>query len=389
MMAKRILQIPNYLYPHIGGIEQVARDIANALKDENYEQKIICFNEDAQDENYVCHRKETAHDVVDGIEVVRCGCFTKVASQSLSLTYSKELKNVMNQFRPNIVIFHYPNPFVSTLLMKYLKRNFKFVVYWHLDITKQKNLGKIFNKQSIKLLQRADKVIATSPNYIDGSPFLKQFKEKIQVIPCCIDPQKLTITKEIQKKSNEIRKRNKDKIICFAFGRHVPYKGITYLIQASKLLDDRFKIYIGGKGPLTDSLVDEAKGDKKIEFLGRISDEDLVAYLNVCDIFCFPSITKNEAFGIALAEGMYFGKPAVTFNIPGSGVNYVSLNGVTGIECENGNVKEYAKAIKVLSDNNQLRNSYGIAANKRVIGLFMNSSFYISINKLIEDIWEN
>ena len=45
-------------------------------------------------------------------------------------------------------------------------------------------------------------------------------------------------------------------------------------------------------------------------------------------IFCFPSITRNEAFGIALAEAMYCGKPAVTFTIEGSGVNFVSLDGV-------------------------------------------------------------
>ena len=61
-----------------------------------------------------------------------------------------------------------------------------------------------------------------------------------------------------------------------------------------------------------------------------------------CDVFCFPSVTKNEAFGIALAEGMYFGKPAVTFTIPGSGVNYVNLDGVTGIECKNADCKDYA-----------------------------------------------
>lgn len=385
-MGKRILQISNYLYPHIGGVEQVARDIANALSDEDYEQKIICFNEDAQDKDYVCHRKETVHNVVDGIEVIRCGCFGKVISQSLSLTYSNELKKVMNQFQPDIVIFHYPNPFVSTLLMKYLKNNFKFIVYWHLDITKQKNIGKFFNKQSIKLLQRANKVIATSPNYIDGSPFLSQFKDKIQVIPCCINPHKLTITKEIQRKSDKIKEKNKNKIICFAFGRHVPYKGITYLIKVSKLLDDKFKIYIGGNGPLTDSLKNEAKGDKKIEFIGRVSDEDLIIYLNACDIFCFPSITKNEAFGIGLAEGMYFGKPTVTFTIPGSGVNYVSLNKVTGIECENGNIEEFAKAIDVLSNDEDLRRHYGELAKKRVKDLFMNKSFAMSINNLVKDI---
>lgn len=55
---KKILQISNYLYPNIGGIEQIARDIANAItSDGHYEQKIICFNETARDGDYICNRK--------------------------------------------------------------------------------------------------------------------------------------------------------------------------------------------------------------------------------------------------------------------------------------------------------------------------------------------
>lgn len=382
---KRVLQISNYLYPNIGGIEQVARDFANAIKDE-YEQKIICFNEDAKDGKYVCHRKETVYDFVDGVEVIRCGCQAKIASQSLSLSYARELKKVMNEFQPNVVVLHYPNPFVSTLLMKYLRRNFKFIVYWHLDITKQKTLGKLFNKQSIKLLERADKIVATSPNYIEGSPFLKRHKEKCIVIPNCIDPNRLIITDKIKKRSQEIKEQNKDKIICFAFGRHVPYKGMTYLVQASQLLDDRFAIYIGGKGPLTDDLIEEAKNDTKVHFLGRISDEELVAYLNICDIFCFPSITKNEAFGIALAEAMYFEKPAVTFHIPGSGVNYVNLKDITGLEVSNGDVNGYARAMIDLASNGSLRKQFGKEAKERVEKLFLNEQFKVNCLKILEEV---
>ena len=143
---------------------------------------------------------------------------------------------------------------------------------------------------------------------------------------------------------------------------------------------------IGGKGPLTDSLKKEAAGDSKITFLGRISDEDLIAYYLACDIFAFPSITKNEAFGIALAEGMYFNNPTVTFTIPGSGVNYVSLNGVTGIECPNGNVEALAEAIKLLQKDKKLAQKYGEAANERVKRLFMFNQMKQSINSLINKI---
>ena len=92
----RILQIPNYQYPHIGGIEQTSRDISNILSlMPNIEHKTICFNENAKDGEYVCKRGETKVDVVDDYEVIRCGCIAKVASQSISLTYPKQLKKVL------------------------------------------------------------------------------------------------------------------------------------------------------------------------------------------------------------------------------------------------------------------------------------------------------
>lgn len=384
----KILQIPNYQYPHIGGIEQVAKDIADSICSEKISQKMICFNEDAQDGNVVCHRKETVKDNIDDIEIIRCGCIAKIASQSISLTYNRELKKVFTDFKPDIVIFHYPNPFVAFFLLPLINKNknIKFVLYWHLDITKQKLLGKMFHGQTIDLLKRADKVVATSPNYIDGSQYLSKFKNKCEVIPNCIRTERLEITEATKLKAEEIRTKYKGKTICFGIGRHVPYKGFTYLIKASKYLDDSFKILIGGKGPLTETLKKEALNDKKIEFCGRISDEDLPAYYLACDIFCFPSITKNEAFGIALAEGMYYGKPAVTFNIPGSGVNFVSLDGVTGIECHNGNAEQYAKALKALANDKKLAVEYGENAKKRVIDNFMFDTFKKKINSLVNEL---
>jgi rhamnosyl/mannosyltransferase len=84
------------------------------------------------------------------------------------------------------------------------------------------------------------------------------------------------------------------------------------------------------------------------------------------DIICFPSVTRNEAFGLTLAEGMYYEKHAVTFTIPGSGVNYVNLDGVTGIECPNCDSKAYAVALKKLATNSKLRKKYGNAARESI-----------------------
>ena len=379
---KKILQLSNYYYPCIGGIQQTTRDIAKSLS-QAYEQKILCFNENASDRNFVCKRKETVSESIDGMEVVRCGCITKKFSQSISVTYAKELNRIMKDYSPDIVIFHYPNPFQAAFLLRYRKRNFKFILYWHLDITKQKILGKLFHRQTLQLLRWADRIVVTSPNYIEGSPYLQKFKDKCVVISSCINENRIRLTGKRKEISDKIRSENQNTILCFGIGRHVPYKGYEYLIEAAKYLDDRCKIFIGGSGPLTESLKEMAKDLPNVELVGRLSDDELVGYLTACDIFCFPSITKNEAFGLALAEGMYCGKPAVTFTIPGSGVNYVNLDGVTGIECPNCDSKAYADALKKLADDPELRKQLGDNARKRVTDNFTFEIFKENLMNLI------
>lgn len=376
---KRILHVSKYYYPFSGGTEQIARDCVLSLKD-SYEQKVIAFNDG----------KEDARDTVDGVEVIRCGCFTKVASQSLSLSYKRLLHKTIASFSPDIIIFHYPNPFVASLLLPELKKsNTRLVIYWHLDITKQKLLKLFFNPQNRKLLKRADKIIATSPNYVEGSLWLQSVKDKCVVVPNCINAERMEITPQIREKADRIREENKGKTICLSVGRHTEYKGFSYLIQASKFLDDSFRFYITGEGELTEELKKQAEGNSRIVFTGRVDDSEMKAYLLACDIFCFSSITKNEAFGLALAEAMYYKKPAVTFTIPGSGVNYVCLNDEDGIEVPNRDTKAYAEAVKSLSRNKTLREEYGENGYRRVCENFLNSQFRENINKVVGELLGN
>ena len=168
---KRILHIPNYYNPHIGGIEKTCEDIVNSLKDK-YEQRVICFKDELH----------SVEDVVEDVSVVRVGCQIKVASQSLAYSYKRLLKKEFEEYKPDIVIFHYPNPYVAHYLLPLLKKNqnVKFVLWWHLDITKQKIIGKLFDHQNKSLLECADKIISTSDLYAKNSKFLPNYLNKVE-----------------------------------------------------------------------------------------------------------------------------------------------------------------------------------------------------------------
>lgn len=354
----------------------MARVCVQALSD-RAEQCVLCYDHQSN--------KQDSVDEVDGVNVYRCATQITAASQPLSRTYGHVLEERIRRFRPDVVIFHYPNPYAAAFLLRYLPEGTRLILYWHLDIVRQKILRVFFEGQNQRLLKRADCIIATSPNYIEGSRWLMQYREKCRVLPNCIDEEHLKYTERDALEAERIH-ANPDKIICLAVGRHVTYKGLNYLIQASARLDDRFEIRIAGTGPMTDELKQLAEGNPKIRFLGLVDQDQLKENLLACDIFCFPSVTRNEAFGIALAEAMYYGKPVVTFTIDGSGVNYVNINGVTGVEVPNADAEAYAQAMKRLADSKELREKYGRAARQRAVDNFLFSSYKQAVNEIFDEL---
>ena len=71
----------------------------------------------------------------------------------------------------------------------------------------------------------------------------------------------------------------------------------------------------GDKGWLyeeTQQLVEELKLEKKVRFLGRVSDHELVTLYSLADVFAFPSFV--EGFGVPPLEAMACGAPVITSN---------------------------------------------------------------------------
>ena len=240
---------------------------------------------------------------------------------------------------------------------------------WHSDILGKGILYHLINRFEKKILKEADLILATSPNYIHPSSPIYKYQEKTRVVPNGIIAKDFRLLKKDQSTINYIKKKYGKKRIIFFVGRHATYKGINYLIEAEKYIKSDCVILIGGRGPETEAMKELAQSDR-IKFIGKISNEDLHCYYYASDIFGFTSCTKQEAFGIALAEAMYCGCVPVTFTIEGSGVNWVSVKGETGEEVALGDVKAYAEAIDRLLTDKNLHQQYAEAGHDRIVNMF-------------------
>jgi phosphatidylinositol alpha-1,6-mannosyltransferase len=184
-----------------------------------------------------------------------------------------------------------------------------------------------------------------------------------------------------------------NKIILFSLGRLVRRKGFDKVIEAMPAIlkevpnlvyaiagtgpDEEYLKVIAGSGStdvvetrhcLVSTNVDAPliKGDRGILFLGKITDEEKWAWLELCDIFTMPSRQIGndfEGFGIVYLEAGLAGKPIMAGR--SGGVEDAVLNSETGLLVNSESVKEIANAIIKLAKDEVLRNKLGEAGKKR------------------------
>ena len=355
---KTILHISKYYYPDFGGIESVVKQLCEGVT--SYRNIVLCYSSD---------RKSSVTDI-NGVKVFRAGIFANVMSQPLSLGYYNLYRKIIKQYDPDIAIVHCPNPFAYPMVRMFTPRHTKVVLHWHSDIHEKGYMYNLIRPVESCIMKRADLVIATSQRYIDGSKRLQEVKDKVKVLQNGITTADFNQRPEDAACIEKIRKEYEGKTILLFVGRLIPYKGVDKLIEAEPYIKNDVQILVAGEGYFGHYYRQYAVGHERIKFLGRLSYDEIRQYLWAADIFTFPSITKAEAFGVALAEAMYCRCVPVVFSIEGSGLNWLSLKGETGEEIPLGDVRAYAEAIDRLIDNEPLRRKYAENAHNRVLELF-------------------
>ena len=369
----RILHISKYYFPYIGGVENICKYLVEGMP--QHKTAVVCFNEG----------RKNQIDEVNGVSVYRVGTWINISRQALSLAYFPILRRAIKEFNPDVIHFHWANPFPAAVLLAVIPKHVKLIIHWHMDIVKQKKIYPFIKPIENGLLKRADLIAVTSPQYREGSKPLQLYKSKMRVVPNAIDESNFVLKAGYEEHIKELKAKYNNKKIVFFIGRHIQYKGLQYLIEAEKYIKEDCAIIIAGKGPLTNELKASCHSDR-VHFIGRLSDDELRWYHYAASVFAFPSITKNEAFGVALAEAMYCYTPAVTFTIPGSGVNWVNLNNVTGLEVPNGDSKAFAEAIEKLLSDEGLAEKYAKAGHLRIIENFTIPKMIAKMNEVYNEV---
>lgn len=178
--------------------------------------------------------------------------------------------------------------------------------------------------------------------------------------------------------NNEFIERYKlgNKRPILSVGRLIERKGFDMTIRAMKDVLEEFPeaVYlILGKGQFKnrlEELVAEFGINGSVRFMGRVTDEELLSFYNLCELFIMPSRTLDgkgdiEGFGIVYLEANACGKPAIGgFD---GGVGEAIKDGATGLLVDSCDVKAISGAIKKLLLDKDYARQLGENGRKRVL----------------------
>jgi len=155
-------------------------------------------------------------------------------------------------------------------------------------------------------------------------------------------------------------------VVCAAASL-IPEKGITYLLQAAKLvlgLYPQAMFVIAGDGRLSAALQEEARElqiSDHVRFLGLLSD--LSGVMAAADVLVVPSIWQEPA-GLVVIEGMASGRPVVATRV--GGIPEYIEDGVSGILVAPRSAEQIAAEVIRLLANPALAGQIACAARRSV-----------------------
>lgn len=206
-----------------------------------------------------------------------------------------------------------------------------------------------------EILERADCVVATSPQELDQLRSFVSHQGNIEVIPCGTDTQTFRVLPQAEARV-KLGLPETEKIVLYV-GRFDPRKGIETLVRSfaqvaitDQTTPSRLVIVGGSHTDQADNweqariqqLVQDLGIAAQTTFVGAVSHERLPLFYTAADVCVIPS--HYEPFGLVAIEAMACGTPVIASNV--GGLKFTVVPGETGLLVTPQDIDGFATAIE-------------------------------------------
>lgn len=368
----KVLHVYRTYFPDApGGLQEAIRQIALSTKPE-VESRVFALSRHPSPKRL--ERPEAT--------VIRAKSWGAPASCDLGLLDSVREFSAQVAWA-DIVHYHFPWPFAD-LLHFAVRPKKPCVMTYHSDVVQKGVLGRLYEPLMGRMLSSMDAVVATSPRYLETSPYLKKWvrSERQHVIPLGISEASY---RPYLDESDNIRLSERfglsgDGYFLF-LGALRGYKGIHVLADAVR--DTDLPVVIAGDGGLSDQVRALCESSPNVTWVGNVTDAEKVALLRGCLGLVLPSHLRSEAFGMVLVEAQMYGKPLISTEL-GTGTTFVNQDGVTGLTVPGGDSDSLRDAMVALKNDPRKANRMGQAGRARYEALFSGEALGAAYARLYE-----
>lgn len=199
-------------------------------------------------------------------------------------------------------------------------------------------VGHFMRMYDFACAQKVDYFIANSQN--TAGRITKFYRRQSKVI---YPPVELSPQSPDKRKDNKNNKDNKDyRKYYLVISRIVGGKGLDLAVSAANKKGFRLKIAGEAAGYSTEYKKLLAKAGKNVEFLGRVSDEELAGLYKGAKGFL--ALSQDEDFGITPVEAMSVGCGVIAFR--GGGYKESVVEGKTGVFFDSPTTSSLIRAIE-------------------------------------------
>ncbi len=355
----KIVHVFKDAYPPLAaGITGYLADIADGTAGRGHEVEL-----------HVAGVHRSRRDVLaSGVVVHRHAELGRAMSSPLSPGLVREVRSL----DADVLHLHMPNP-LGELGAALRKDSTPIIVTFHAQLGRQRVLEPVYGPLRNAIVDRAAAILVSSERMAE-TPELERAREHVHVLPYGVSP-RLTAHEP-----SATREPASDLRLLFV-GRLVYYKGIDILLAAIAEVPG-VVLTVVGEGALRDELertIRELGLGDRVQLAGAVTDDELIELYATHDVFVMASVSRAEAFGLAMSEAMANGLPAISTRL-GTGTDWVNLDDVTGLVVEPGDVTALRDAIERLRDP-VLRERLGAGAQARTEALF---GFEHHLDRLLE-----
>jgi glycosyltransferase involved in cell wall biosynthesis len=164
----------------------------------------------------------------------------------------------------------------------------------------------------------------------------------------------------------------REPVIFFA-GRLIEKKGLEYLIDAMRVVGERFpaaQLVVAGQGPLRQSLERRAvESGARVRFLGSVTPDEIREWMARAQVYCMPSVRASDGDGEGLptvvVEAMASGLPVVATRH--AGIPEAVTHGASGLLTEERDVAGLIEHLSAALADADARERMGAAGRRRVL----------------------